>query len=83
MTFAHCPYKTIFECDCASCAYKPDLILKRENKKYVVRRVRAHSCRFELYLFYSFLTPVKIFFMTCQTKSGVLILLQAKANIFL
>lgn len=49
MTFAHCPYKTIFDCDCASCAYKPDLILKRENKKYVVRRVRAHSCRFELY----------------------------------
>lgn len=49
MTFAHCPYKTIFDCDCASCAYKPDLILKRENKKYIVRRVRAHSCRFELY----------------------------------
>lgn len=49
MTFAHCPYKTIFDCDCASCAYKPDLILKRENKRYVVRRVRAHSCRFELY----------------------------------
>ncbi len=49
MTFAHCPYKTVFDCDCKSCAYKPGLVLSRENKKYVVRRVRLASCRFELY----------------------------------
>ena len=49
MTFAHCPYKTIFECECKDCAYKPDLVLEREKRKYVVRRVRLSSCRFELY----------------------------------
>ncbi len=49
MTFAHCPYKTIFECECKDCAYKPDLVLEREKRKYAVRRVRLSSCRFELY----------------------------------
>ncbi len=49
MTFAHCPYKTIFDCDCKECAYKPNLVIEREKKKYSVRRVRLASCRFELY----------------------------------
>lgn len=49
MTFAHCPYKAIFDCDCKSCAYKPNLVIERENKKYAIRRVRLASCRFELY----------------------------------
>ena len=49
MTFAHCPYKTIFECECKDCAYKPDLVIEREKRKYAVRRVRLSSCRFELY----------------------------------
>ena len=49
MTFAHCPYKAIFDCDCKTCAYKPNLIIERENKKYEIRRVRLDSCRFELY----------------------------------
>ncbi len=49
MAFAHCPYKTIFDCECASCAYKPNLVISRENRKYAVRRVRLATCRFELY----------------------------------
>lgn len=49
MTFAHCPFKTIFDCDCKACAYKPNLVMTRENKKYAVRRVRVASCRFEMY----------------------------------
>lgn len=49
MTFAHCPYKTLKDCDCSKCAYKPNLILTREKRKYRVRRVRVASCRFELY----------------------------------
>lgn len=49
MTFAHCPYKTLFDCDCSKCGYKPNLTITREKKKYAVRRVRATGCRFELY----------------------------------
>lgn len=49
MTFAHCPYKTLLDCDCSKCGYKPNLTITREKKKYAVRRVRVCGCRFELY----------------------------------
>lgn len=49
MTFAHCPYKTLLDCDCAKCGYKPNLTISREKKTYAVRRVRVSGCRFELY----------------------------------
>lgn len=49
MTFAHCPYKTIFANDCSKCSYKPNLVLTREKRRYSVRRVVVDACRFELY----------------------------------
>lgn len=49
MTFAHCPYKTLTNCDCSRCGYKPNLTITREKRKYAVRRVRVSGCRFELY----------------------------------
>lgn len=49
MTFAHCPYKTLLDCDCSKCGYKPNLTITREKRKYAVRRVRVSGCRFELY----------------------------------
>ncbi len=49
MTLAHCPYKTLFENDCAHCSYRPGLTLSRERHTYAVRRVRLSRCIFELY----------------------------------
>ncbi len=49
MTLAHCPFKTLFENDCAHCSYAPGLTLSRERHKYAVRRVRLSRCIFELY----------------------------------
>ncbi len=49
MTFAHCPYKTLFDNDCARCSYKDGLTLSRAGKKYGVRRVRLSQCYFSLY----------------------------------
>ncbi len=49
MTLAHCPYKTLFDNDCAKCTYKEGLTLAREKKVYNVRRVRVSQCYFQLY----------------------------------
>lgn len=49
MTFAHCPYKTLFDNDCSHCSYKAGLALLRAGKKYRVRRVRLSQCYFALY----------------------------------
>lgn len=49
MTFAHCPYKTLFGNDCAHCSYKAGLTLLRAGKKYRVRRIRLSQCYFALY----------------------------------
>ena len=49
MTFAHCPFKTIFANDCAKCAYKQGLMLKRERHEYAVRRVKLAKCYFQLF----------------------------------
>lgn len=49
MTFAHCPYKTLFGNDCAHCSFKPGLTLKRERHTYSVRRIKASRCYFGLY----------------------------------
>ena len=48
MTFAHCPFKTIYGNDCNKCAYKGGLILKRERHEYVVRRICIAKCYFQL-----------------------------------
>lgn len=49
MTFAHCPYKTLFNNDCSHCSYKAGLTLLRAGKKYRVRRTRLSQCYFALY----------------------------------
>ncbi|MDE7373326.1 MAG: hypothetical protein K2N18_04605, partial [Clostridia bacterium] len=49
MTFAHCPYKTLFGNDCAHCTYKEGLILSREKRKYRVVRTKVHNCYFSLF----------------------------------
>ncbi len=49
MTFAHCPFKTIYGNDCSKCTYKSGLILKRERHQYIVRRIRISKCYFQLF----------------------------------
>lgn len=49
MTFAHCPFKTIYGNDCSKCLYKAGLILKRERHEYRVRRIRLEKCYFQLF----------------------------------
>ena len=48
MTFAHCPYKTLFGNDCAHCTYRDGLTLSREKRKYSVVRTKVHDCYFSL-----------------------------------
>ena len=49
MTFAHCPFKTIYGNDCSKCTYKQGLVLKRERHEYSVRRIRLAKCYFQLF----------------------------------
>lgn len=49
MTFAHCPYKTLYGGDCKSCAFKDDMTLEREKHTYKIRRNRVSQCYFALY----------------------------------
>lgn len=49
MTFAHCPYKTIYGNDCKNCRYKGDISVSREKPSYVIKRTRVAGCYFGLY----------------------------------
>lgn len=49
MTFAHCPYKTIYGNDCKNCKYKGDISVSREKRSYVIKRTRVAGCYFGLY----------------------------------
>ena len=49
MTFAHCPYKTIYGNDCKNCRYKGDISVFREKRSYVIKRTRVADCYFGLY----------------------------------
>lgn len=49
MTFAHCPYKTIYGNDCKNCRYKGDIFVSREKRSYVIKRTRVAGCYFGLY----------------------------------
>ncbi len=49
MTFAHCPYKTVFKNTCDNCSYVGDMTIKRENHSYIVRRTRLAQCYFGLF----------------------------------
>lgn len=49
MTFAHCPYKTIYENSCANCKYQGDFMLQNTNSdSYIVTRKRISACYFHL-----------------------------------
>lgn len=49
MTFAHCPFKTLYKNSCDKCSYKNGLQIIRNSNKYRVRRVKISQCYFELY----------------------------------
>lgn len=49
MTFAHCPYKTIYGNDCKNCRYKGDISVSREKRSYFIKRTRVAGCYFGLY----------------------------------
>ncbi len=49
MTFAHCPFKTIYGNECSKCSYKPNLTLQRNGKWYKVIRHRLSQCYFSLF----------------------------------
>lgn len=49
MTFAHCPFKTIFENTCSNCSYKNNFNLTNPNLgTYRVSRTKLFNCYFEL-----------------------------------
>ncbi len=49
MTFAHCPYKTVFGNGCGNCKYKEGMAIWRGTHKYSVRRAKLHNCYFGLF----------------------------------
>ncbi|MDE6302200.1 MAG: DUF3656 domain-containing protein, partial [Clostridia bacterium] len=49
MTFAYCPYKTVYGNECDKCSYKEGMTISRERKTYRVRRTRVANCYFGLY----------------------------------
>lgn len=49
MTFAHCPYKTIFNNTCAKCKFTKGLSYTDvHNNSFAIRRTRLSQCYFEL-----------------------------------
>ena len=49
MTFAHCPFKTIFNNTCEKCSYNPNLTLTNKNLGiYHIKRNVIFNCYFEL-----------------------------------
>lgn len=49
MTFAHCPYKTIFENDCNTCKFNNSLEYSNPNLGcYKIKRTKLKNCQFEL-----------------------------------
>lgn len=49
MTFAHCPYKTIFGNSCTNCTYKPNLEYSNEGlNTYNINKKKIFNCYFEL-----------------------------------
>jgi len=49
MTLAHCPYKTVYGCECSKCAYKEGMTYAREGREYDIRRTRLSQCYFGLF----------------------------------
>ena len=47
MTFAHCPIKTLYKCECKDCKYTGKLELVGSDK-YSLRRYKVANCYFEL-----------------------------------
>lgn len=48
MTFAHCPYKTLYNNDCTECKCNDSLKLRDNKDAYNIRRIKIADCYFEL-----------------------------------
>jgi putative protease len=48
MSLAHCPVKTLYNCGCNQCKYSAGMLLVRDNKRYILRRLRLKECYFRL-----------------------------------
>jgi hypothetical protein len=49
MTFAHCPFKTIYGGTCKTCKYSPSLEYKADYQEiYKIKRIKMSNCYFEL-----------------------------------
>lgn len=48
MTFAHCPYKTIYENTCKTCKFKNGLIYSKNKNNYSIFRTKLANCQFVL-----------------------------------
>ena len=49
MTFAHCPFKTIYQNSCSNCRYSDGLTYSNPNlNTYTVKRFKIFNCYFEL-----------------------------------
>lgn len=49
MTFAHCPFKTIYNNTCSNCSYSENLLYSNPNlSTYKIKRFKLSNCYFEL-----------------------------------
>ena len=48
MTFAHCPFKTIFDNDCKNCKYSKDLTYTFLANTYSIKRTKLNNCYFSM-----------------------------------
>lgn len=49
MTFAHCPYKTLYKNKCEKCSCSSNLTLKNRNKLYKIKKIKLDNCYFQLF----------------------------------
>ena len=50
MHFAHCPFKTLFNNDCAQCKFSENLVLTAQNgHQYFIKRTQISQCYFTMY----------------------------------
>ncbi len=49
MTFAHCPYKTIYDGSCRNCKFAEDLILSDGKRNFRIERYRVSNCYFKIF----------------------------------
>ncbi|MCH5180681.1 MAG: U32 family peptidase [Erysipelotrichales bacterium] len=50
MNYVHCPFKSVYKCDCNDCKYHEKLLYKDDftSNSYQIRRIKLNRCYFEL-----------------------------------